>query len=199
MKGEPFENPLHTEDFADILERALNGDAIAAKSALAPIASILLPQPMHSGTDEILEVPDYVRAYLSIVISKIACGIDANVAFGLKQSHRSNKYDVSDLKQAAFLMHQLLEQPSTSGKAMTRKEAASAASKAFNEHAKEQAAELEDGGYWPETPQKSVSARAVLDYYSFNESQMKSIHDWLRDNEPESLPPALRARKHRAR
>lgn len=199
MKNEPFYNPLHTEDFADILDRALKGDTIAAKEALAPIASILMPQPLHSGTDEVVEVPHYVREYLSIVISKIACGIDANEAFGLKQSHRKNEFDASDLKQAAFIMHQLLEQPSASGKAMTRKEAASSAADAFNKRAQEQAAELKEGGYRPEMPQKSVSARAVLDYYRYNERQMKDIHDWLRDNEPESLPVALRARKHRAR
>jgi hypothetical protein len=198
MKAEPFENPLHTEDFSDILDRALNGDAIAAKEVLAPIASILMPQPLHSGTDEVMEVPDCVRAYLSIVISKIACGIDANEAFGLKQSHRKNEYDVSDLKQAAFLMHQLLEQPSSSGKAMTRKDAAATAAEAFNNQAREQATELVEGGYWPQMPPKAVSARAVLDYYRYNERQMKDIHEWLRNNEPESLPVALRARKHRA-
>lgn len=199
MKDEPFDNPLHTEDFADILDRALKGDAIAAKEALAPIASILMPQPLHSGTDEVVDVPHYVREYLSIAISKIACGIDANEAFGLRPSHRKNEYDVSDLKQAAFLMHQLLEQPGRSGKAMTRKEAASSAADAFNKHAHEQATELEEGGYRPKMPKKSVSARAVQDYYRYNESQMKGIHDWLLDNEPESLPAALRARKHRVR
>jgi hypothetical protein len=118
MNEEPVHDDLHTEKLSDMMTRAEAGDLLAAREVVEILAAVVSPtdtyRDPHSDDPNArvpVPIPDFVRAYLSCALEKIASGVDARDAFHLRKKGGPRQFWAHrDKVLAVDIMQQLVEQ-----------------------------------------------------------------------------------------
>ncbi|WP_199155276.1 hypothetical protein [Chromobacterium sp. ASV23] len=105
---EKFNEALLSSHLRDEIKKAEAGDEIAARGIIQSIAILISTSNVHPVTKEPMEIPGYVRDYLSKALCKASLTLDANKAFNLKKTGRPSKYSSFEKRLAASVLFQFI-------------------------------------------------------------------------------------------
>ena len=151
--------------FSDELNRAKNGDKIAAREALKQIAFLLSASNAHSVTGKRWPVPDSVRDYLAEALTSMLEGKTGDQAFHFKKAGRK-AWAHFDKRLAADQVFQLVAQGVPVDKATH------AAADYVSQLVKKNPCPIA----WESFKGRSISGETLHDWYYELKDELEEIH-----------------------
>ncbi|MDR3478577.1 MAG: hypothetical protein P4M14_11170 [Gammaproteobacteria bacterium] len=95
------------ENLQNCINRVEKGETFEGRDVLHSIAEVLSSEKISSITGKPLEIPNYVRDYLSRCLLRIVAGENANHALGLTKPGRPSKIGYRQKRLVAHLVYEL--------------------------------------------------------------------------------------------